>query len=373
MKRLTQLSRLVLGAMAITAVIAACAGSQEPRADDDGGPEVPAGVCRDACPSPCTSDDDCQLSSGELCCNYGGELGSACVPATQCPRFCNDDTACNVSSGDACVRRTLDTPRVCAAATQALKLCGGDPESYGAGEVCCGIYDEPVCLPSDLCPQSCEASDQCHNGDGEVCCKTLGLLDDTLRGGGLCIDPSRVSCPVACESSTACDTQAGEVCCNGVCASSCPETTCNTSRDCDSQICCTAPVVTSPWGKEPRMPGYLGRTGTSGGQGGGQTTSSASTGVGGNGGAGGSPVGTPTGIGCVTCGEFVTNPYAMPEDLCAHSIPLLDALGVCVCDGACASDCPVSCGFDPMGDDSNCQNCGGLYCGYELSACLNDV
>ena len=118
-------------------------------------------------------------------------------------------------------------------------------------------------------------------------------------------------------------------------------------------------------------------TSGSGGNGGGPSSSNtggAGGGVGGmgGGGVGGGGVGGGAGAGapCISCSEFVTDPNAQYEDLCAGSALLLDQLGQCVCSD-CAAVCPMSCGAS--GDDSQCQACAEEQCSPQLSACFNDV
>src|SRR4051812_37162345 len=46
-----------------------------------------AGLCLGTCDKPCAADQDCNTSSGELCCDFGNG-GKICQNAKVCPRFC---------------------------------------------------------------------------------------------------------------------------------------------------------------------------------------------------------------------------------------------------------------------------------------------
>ncbi|HEX2678093.1 MAG TPA: hypothetical protein VHM19_15670, partial [Polyangiales bacterium] len=148
------------------------------------------GLCADTCPKPCATDNDCMTANGELCCDFGAD-GKACTDAKACPRQCESDSKCDTFHGEACVRVTLESSlEVCAEPSQGLALCKADGDCKGSGDVCCTAYDEPVCLPANLCPKSCATSSECQTGSGELCCTTLAQVDTTLKAGGLCVAPT---------------------------------------------------------------------------------------------------------------------------------------------------------------------------------------
>jgi hypothetical protein len=225
---------------AVILVVFACSGGSGTQ-----GLEPGTGRCADKCPKACHGDAECDVSHGELCCDFGGD-GKACVAANKCPRFCSSDDKCDTADGEGCLRTTLASPRlVCSAPKDAVKLCTSDAQC-DAESVCCGIYKEPVCLPPDRCPVICTRGDECNSGKGEVCCTTLALVDPTVGASGLCIDPKTQPCPQACTVSADCDTKAGDICCEGTCKKSCDKT-CSSSNDCSGQICCLTPAANSPF------------------------------------------------------------------------------------------------------------------------------
>lgn len=212
------------------------------------------GLCANSCPKPCSQDNDCETAAGQLCCDYG-EVGQACVAAAACPRFCEADPECETQAGEACLRTTLlSSDKVCTSPDEALKLCAGDGDCT-EGDKCCTIYQEPFCLPPELCPKSCGKSAECDTGMGEVCCTTVGVNDPTLSVKGLCLHPDKFTCPAACTTSADCDNKAGELCCNAVCSTSCPKE-CSSSSECTNQLCCKTRAVDSPWLSGKQTPVY---------------------------------------------------------------------------------------------------------------------
>jgi len=219
-------------------VLAAGVGAGCSKSDKGKGPTTGAlGVCADSCPRECAQDNDCDVTRGELCCDHGAS-GKVCQSAASCPRLCTADTQCDTTMSQACVRFSLDDQsRICDLPKNGLRICSGD-QACQTGEKCCSIYAESVCLPVNLCPRTCKSGGDCNTNQGEICCTTLDAVDHTLTATGLCIDPAVVTCPRICSQSSQCRTQDGEICCNGICSTSCASKTCNTSNDCQSQICC---------------------------------------------------------------------------------------------------------------------------------------
>src|SRR5215831_6854778 len=85
---------------------------------------VTAAFCADSCPKDCKVDNDCDVTRGELCCDYPG-AGSICQPAATCPRFCSSDTMCDTTQ--ACVRYSLDeSGGMCAAPQSGIRTCKND-------------------------------------------------------------------------------------------------------------------------------------------------------------------------------------------------------------------------------------------------------
>jgi hypothetical protein len=278
------------------------------------------GVCADTCPKICNVDNDCDVTHGELCCDHGG-LGKICQSAASCPRFCTNDQQCQTTQSEACVRFSLDvTTRMCELPKDGITLCTSD-QGCQTGEKCCGIYSEQVCLPVGLCPKTCKTGTDCDTADGEICCTTLGALDHTLTASGLCIDPNVVSCPRLCTQSSMCMTQKGEVCCNGICSTTCTTKTCNTSNDCQAQICCKSALVTEAGGRPSGVPvpvhGTTGTGGVSGGAGGqtGAGGNGASGGSSGNGGSGGVGVTSPD---CQTSTNAIDDMEAGTGYICSN-------------------------------------------------------
>jgi hypothetical protein len=243
-----------------------------------------SGVCADTCPKDCKVDNDCDVTRGELCCNYPG-LGSTCQSAASCPRFCSTDTMCDTTQ--ACVRYSLDDKGgMCAAPQSGIRTCKTDMNCK-TGEKCCGIYSEAVCLPVGSCPVTCSDASKCNTAQGEICCTTLDLTDHTLTAPGLCIDPAAVTCPKACQKSSDCRTQDGEVCCNGVCSKTCATRTCDTSSECVAQICCKSPVVARGSGTPTGVPVPVHPTGSGGASGTGGLSGAGGVGSGVGGASGG--------------------------------------------------------------------------------------
>ncbi|MBI4705405.1 MAG: hypothetical protein HY744_30240 [Deltaproteobacteria bacterium] len=131
--------------------------------------------------------------------------------------------------------------------------------------------------------------------------------------------------------------------------------------------------------------GAGGGTASSSSSGGGAGGSSASSSGAGQGGVaqGGNGQGGSGGAGeCIGCGTFITecqtDQGCPPEDsLCENAVPLLDALGACICgDDVCKTDCPGMC--TGQGEDGEaCDTCSGEAiagaCKAEFGACGNDV
>jgi hypothetical protein len=257
-------------AIVLVAVLAACSGGSSSSVN-----ELARGICADKCIKACNADSDCDLASGELCCDYGGD-GKACSSAKDCPRQCTADNTCDTAHGEACVRETLATPLlVCDQPQDGLRLCQADKDCVTAGDVCCKAYNEPLCLPANRCPKTCTNSNTCNTALGEICCTSMPVVDPTLVAGGICISPSNVACPKTCAKSTDCNTAGGEICCNGLCSTSCVQS-CSTSADCTAQVCCKTRAAQSPFVHKARKPGYVvtvppatGAGGTGGNSGGG--------------------------------------------------------------------------------------------------------
>jgi len=205
------------------------------------------GTCQPTCAKACATDNDCETSQGELCCDYG-EPGKICTAAVQCPRHCADDSACNTSEGEACLPTNLSTPKECVSPQGGLRTCKKDGDCTSS-EVCCGIYDQAICLPAASCPASCAASSDCDTAQGETCCTTVRAVEPNLAVDGLCLNPTYgAQCPKACSTSSDCATANGEICCNGLCDTSCPKS-CKESSECtsnDARICCTSASARLP-------------------------------------------------------------------------------------------------------------------------------
>ncbi len=212
------------------------------------GTMLPAGtgICEASCPKDCTSDNDCQTSQGELCCDIG--VGKICADAQECPRFCTDDSKCDTANGEACLQVSQQvTQKVCTQPANALQVCQQDSQCTG-GDVCCGNYAQSVCMPPSECPKSCTASTQCNTGSGEVCCTTVQKVDSSLTVSGLCLNPTYEPCPQACTQSSDCTGTSGSLCCDGVCSTTCDKQ-CQMSSDCtddNARLCCKSAIVRLP-------------------------------------------------------------------------------------------------------------------------------
>jgi hypothetical protein len=317
--------RTLWALLALPMIVHAGCG-EETTSDDDSTGQTSAGFCADTCLKSCGNDNDCDVADGELCCDFGDE-GSVCMPAAACPRFCSQDTQCDTETGEACIQASVEAPdaRVCGAAAAALPVCSDDGDC-GLGEKCCGIYDQPICLPADRCPKTCASSAECQSGAGEICCTSLAKVDPALEAEGLCLHPSLEACPELCSASSDCNTQRGEICCEGVCSTSCARA-CDESNDCPGQLCCKSKAARSPFVRQGRVPGYdvlppqvgVGGSGGSGGFGATGGTSGSGTGgfgaTGGSGGTGGTgatggsggTTGDTCGDGYYVIGEFATH------------------------------------------------------------------
>ncbi len=265
-----------------------------------GTPQVDRGFCADSCPKDCHSDNDCDTTKGDLCCEYPG-VGATCQSAMTCPRICQSDNMCK--SDQACVRFSLDTDsKRCDLPRNAVRTCGND-QDCPSGDKCCGIYSEPVCLPLDHCPTTCASSADCDTSQGQICCTTLGAVDHALGNTGLCIDPKAVACPRVCQQSSECRTQDGEICCDGICSTSCAHKTCQSSNDCQGQICCLSAVanlaLTAPQGIPVPQPNGGGGNGNGDGTGGVPGVTGTGGIMGGGDGTGGMIGGTGTGGGII--------------------------------------------------------------------------
>ncbi len=211
------------------------------------------GYCMDTCTKDCTTDQDCNMSQGEMCCDLS-TAGKTCLQASECPVACSDDTKCNTSSGQACERITIaTTQKYCASPTTALQTCQADGDC-STGDVCCANYKQPICLPPTECPKACTASTDCQTSSGEICCTSVTKIEPNLNVTGLCTNPTYsltsgyANCPKLCTTSTDCDTANNEICCNGLCTtdhSLCPQT-CTQSSDCNAQICCKSALMRVP-------------------------------------------------------------------------------------------------------------------------------
>jgi hypothetical protein len=203
------------------------------------------GLCEATCAKTCGSDSDCNTSQGELCCDYG-QAGKACSPAAQCPIACTDDSKCDPTKGQACERVDLSlSEKYCTTPSNGLQLCSLDSDCTTAGDVCCGNYDQPFCLPASDCPKPCSKGTDCNTTNGEICCTSIPMIESHITAAGLCLNPTYTACPTTCTQSTDCNTAANEICCNGVCSTTCAKT-CKSSSDCNQQICCKSALVNLP-------------------------------------------------------------------------------------------------------------------------------
>jgi hypothetical protein len=202
------------------------------------------GICQDTCAKTCSADSDCDTSTGELCCDYG-TAGKACSQAAQCPIMCTDDSKCDPTKGQACERVDLSLPGMyCTTPADAIQLCAVDTDC-ATGDVCCGIYDQPFCLPPSECPKTCGTSNDCNTANGEICCTSVSTVEPAITASGLCLNPTYSPCPKPCSQSTDCNTANGEICCDGICSTTCQKT-CKESSDCNQQICCKSALVNIP-------------------------------------------------------------------------------------------------------------------------------
>ncbi|HEY2407025.1 MAG TPA: hypothetical protein VGI10_13535 [Polyangiaceae bacterium] len=198
------------------------------------------GVCAPTCPKSCATDDACATQNGEKCCNF--PTGGVCTLASACPVFCTSDADCPTSLGQACLQTTVGAPKVCTTPASAFQTCQTDTNCSVAGDVCCQIYTQNVCMPPSTCPKSCAADAECDPTRGEACCLTVRRLEPRLKVQGLCLSATSGSCPKACTTSIDCT---GQLCCNGICATTCTQT-CETSNDCSGEICCKVQTSTPP-------------------------------------------------------------------------------------------------------------------------------
>lgn len=122
--------------------------------------------------------------------------------------------------------------------------------------------------------------------------------------------------------------------------------------------CSVGPVPPDPF------PVDVAATSTGGGFGGSGGFSTSTGSSGGMGGAGGSGD-------CSTCAEFLTTTSAPP--LCTASLSVYEAYSDCMCYGACAMQCDVTC--KTQATSMECEECllrttNG--CGNQQQACLDD-
>jgi hypothetical protein len=129
---------------------------------------------------------------------------------------------------------------VCTTPQLAFQTCQTDANCSVAGDVCCGIYSENVCMPPSVCPKQCALDSQCNTANGEACCLSVKAVEPRLKAAGLCLSASAGTCPKACKTSNDCT---GQLCCNGICSTTC-EQQCQQSSDCTGQICCKAQTST---------------------------------------------------------------------------------------------------------------------------------
>jgi hypothetical protein len=107
-----------------------------------------SGYCEATCLKDCNVDNDCDVTTGELCCDVPS-VGKACLAAAQCPRSCTSDSTCDATKGQACLSVNLDVDgKFCSTPDMAVRTCTSD-SSCNTGEKCCGIYSSSICLPQD--------------------------------------------------------------------------------------------------------------------------------------------------------------------------------------------------------------------------------
>lgn len=213
--------------------------------NSNNGPGNPSGsgICEETCPKACSSDQDCQTSTGELCC----PSGNVCVNAKGCPTVCADDSKCNTMAGQACVRTSLaNTETTCEPANVGLKFCQVDTDCPGTNQVCCGIYNKKICLAANQCPNACTKSSDCNTTQGEICCTSAPMVEPSLTAQGLCLDPTTEPCPKACTTSSDCvGNSNAALCCSGICQATCPKS-CEQDSDCTGMICCKTKITNVP-------------------------------------------------------------------------------------------------------------------------------
>jgi hypothetical protein len=329
------------------------------------------GICKDTCLKDCNTDNDCDVTMGQLCCKVSG-VGNACVAAAQCPRACTTDNMCSVSTGEACLKIALQLPdRYCSQPQAGVKGCSTDNDCASNGDKCCGIYSSKICLPPNECPKICTMGTDCNTSLGEVCCTTINKIDPTVTASGLCLSPNLFPCPRTCNTSSDCQTQNGELCCNGICSTTCAKT-CQTSNDCTGQLCCKNALaninITLPGGYPVTSTGAggVGGGGGAGGVGGG----GAGGGLGGAGGVGGATGTGGTGV-CPTgdlCGDTCNSGNGFPgvcddgafdsaTDVCAYGTDFSDC-GPRV-PGNCTNTCATAANFvcEDGGTGSTASTC----------------
>jgi hypothetical protein len=224
--------------------------------------QASTGLCQTTCNKDCEGDADCDISAGQLCCDFGS-AGKACVSSALCPASCTIDKDC--AAGQACVLPSVSaTNKACAKAGSGVQACSADADcanvSTAMPNICCSIYKQDICLPASQCPQECEQSIDCNTINGEFCCTTVRLLGPDLNVPGLCLSSTyNSSCPKTCSNSAECNTATGEICCDGLCSKNCA-TACERSADCPDQLCCKSaltrlPKATPLFSRGPRCAG----------------------------------------------------------------------------------------------------------------------
>ncbi len=217
--------------------LGACSSKTTGGGGGSGGTLPPGtGICSDTCERDCTTDQDCDMTQGDLCCDLS-PAGKSCMKASECPRACTTDTQCDMTSGLVCARVSLSISQdYCASPASGLQFCQSDNDC-SIGNTCCSIYNQPICLPPSQCPNACATSADCKTTSGEICCTSVGSLEPTLVVPGLCLNPLYEPCPQTCTSSSNCTSMSAPLCCNGLCSDTCAKT-CTQSTDCTNQICC---------------------------------------------------------------------------------------------------------------------------------------
>lgn len=240
--------------LVVTVVLwaAACSGSDSPT----GGPSATGkGVCAESCPKSCAADEECDISDGELCCDFGSAFGKACVPARRCPRFCTADADCRGDEGEACCRTLLTSEdKICVEAQECLVLCtSNDDCGEGDDEICCQNLRTPTCVPPVACGGPCTTGADCsEENPEEFCCTSIPEpWDAVYASDAVCVAMDfKENCPTTCQESADCEVAEGEVCCpDGRCRRKCEEE-CEESVECDMQegeLCCRNGVIASPW------------------------------------------------------------------------------------------------------------------------------